>query len=56
MELRSAAKKLAETIVTRDFDASRMGLLKLAENCNRCHQNFQVKVQIAAFDEKNPAP
>jgi hypothetical protein len=56
MELRSAAAQLAQTIAKRDYDASRAGLVQLATHCNRCHKNFQVKVEITAFDEKAGMP
>ncbi len=56
MELRNAATHLALTISKRDFDGSRAELSKLAGHCNRCHQNFRVKTQITAFDDKVPAP
>jgi hypothetical protein len=52
MELRTTAKQLAATVATQDFDKSRAGLLAMATSCNRCHQAFRVKVEIAAFQEK----
>ncbi len=55
MELRGAAAQLAQTIAKRDYEASRAGLVNVANHCNRCHQSFRVKVQIAAFEE-NPGP
>ena len=51
MELRSAAAQLAQTIAKRDYEGSRAGLSNLANNCNRCHQTFRVKVQITVFEE-----
>jgi hypothetical protein len=56
MELRSAAKQLAETISKRDYEASKTGLAQLASNCNNCHKSFKVNVQITAFDEKGGMP
>jgi hypothetical protein len=56
MDLRTAAKQLAETISKRDFEASRSGLIDLAARCNRCHKSFRVNVQISAFDEKAGMP
>ncbi len=55
MELRGVAGKLAQTVVKRDYQASRAGLVDLANACNRCHQTFKVKVLISPFDD-NPAP
>jgi hypothetical protein len=56
MELRSAAAQLAQTIVKRDYDGSRTGLIQLAGHCNRCHKSFKVNAQITAFDEKAGMP
>ena len=55
MDLRSAAAQLAQTVAKRDYEASRQGLVNVANQCNRCHQSFRVKVQITAFEEK-PGP
>jgi hypothetical protein len=52
MDLRNAAKQLAATVATQDYDKSRSGLIALAGSCNRCHQAFRVTVEITAFQEK----
>jgi hypothetical protein len=51
MDLRSAAKKLAQSITKRDYDASRTEMFNLAARCNQCHQTFRVKTQISAFEQ-----
>jgi hypothetical protein len=56
MELRDAAAQLAGNISKRNYAASRTGLIQLAGQCNRCHKNFKVNAQIAAFDEKAGMP
>jgi hypothetical protein len=53
MELRGAAKQLAATIASQDYEKSRAGLISLSATCNRCHQAFRVQVEIAAFQEKS---
>lgn len=55
-ELRSTASRLAQTLGKHDFQASRAGLVDVANTCNRCHQAFRVKVLITPFDEAQPAP
>jgi hypothetical protein len=55
MELRKTASQLAETLAKRDYDASRRGLVDLANSCNRCHQTFRIPVEISPFVEE-PAP
>jgi hypothetical protein len=50
-DLRNAARDLAESAATRDFERSRAKLVRLANACNRCHQSFRVAVDIAPFAE-----
>ena len=50
-DLRNVASKLAQTIAKQDYNASRSGLVTLANTCNRCHQTFRVSVEIAPFKE-----
>lgn len=52
MELRSQSSQLAKTVMSKDLEKSRAGLVSLAETCNRCHTTFRVPVQITAFEEK----
>src|SRR5438309_10878989 len=51
MELRNVSTQLAQTISKQDYNASRSGLVTLANTCNRCHQTFRVSVEIAPFKE-----
>jgi hypothetical protein len=50
-DLRNVATQLAQTISKQDYNASRSGLVTLANTCNRCHQTFRVTVEIAPFKE-----
>jgi hypothetical protein len=53
IELREAGTKLARTTSSQDFNASRAGLINLANTCNRCHQSFWVALRLTPFkDEK----
>jgi hypothetical protein len=52
MELRKVATALATAAGTKDFQASRAGLVHVANSCNRCHQAFRVPVEIEPFAEK----
>jgi hypothetical protein len=56
MELRSLASQLAEVVSRHELDRSRLSLQALASSCNRCHQTFRVKVQIAPFEDEPPPP
>jgi hypothetical protein len=49
--LRTTAAQLAQTIAKKDHAASRSGLIAVAGACNKCHQTFRVKVDIAPFAE-----
>jgi hypothetical protein len=42
MNMRSLAARLARSAASRDYEASRAGLVALANACNRCHQTFRV--------------
>jgi hypothetical protein len=56
MDLRSAAGRLAQTLGKQDFEGGRAVLADVANQCNRCHQSFRVKVQIVPFDDNPPEP
>lgn len=56
MKLRAAATRLAAAAGKRDYEASRAGLVDVANSCNRCHQTFKVKVLITPFEEGQPTP
>jgi Cytochrome C' len=49
MELRNQATQLAKVIATKDYNASKTGIVNLANTCNRCHQSFRISVEIAPF-------
>jgi hypothetical protein len=49
VDLRKQATQLAGTLSQRDYAASRAGLQRLAQSCNRCHQTFRIDVEIVPF-------
>ncbi len=49
--LRTSATRLARSLATRDFEASRKGLSSLASACNACHQTFRAKTRVVPFAE-----
>jgi hypothetical protein len=51
VEMRDAARELARTMGTKDYGESRARFVQLTNSCNRCHQQFQVKVQIEPWAE-----
>jgi hypothetical protein len=53
-ELRDSATSLAKSIATRDVERCRASLVQLAGTCNRCHQAFQVKTRVSAFESAKP--
>jgi hypothetical protein len=53
-QLRESSTNLARVVASRDVERSRKGLTDLANVCNRCHQNFQVKTRITAFAPAKP--
>jgi len=55
-ELRGAAIQLALHLAKKDLEGSRAGLQQLAGSCNRCHQAFRVPIEIAPFQQGDPAP
>ena len=54
IELRKLATQLAGTLAQCDYPASRAGLQRLAQSCNRCHQTFRVEVEIVPFVQPLP--
>lgn len=54
MDLRDAAGAYARTLTARDLEKSRAGLSQLANACNNCHQTFNVKTRITAFEPASP--
>jgi len=52
LELREAAAALARAAAARDFDRSRVGLARVANTCNRCHQAFRVPQRIDPFAQE----
>ncbi|MFL5242038.1 MAG: hypothetical protein ACJ8FY_08015 [Gemmataceae bacterium] len=54
MGLREAASGLAAGLAKKDFDRSHVGMLELANACNRCHKSFRVPVNIVPFEEPGP--
>jgi len=53
-DLRDTAAELGKTIATRNIERCKAGLVQLAATCNRCHQSFQVKTRISAFEPAKP--
>ncbi len=53
-DLRDAATSLGKTIASRDAERCRTSLIQLAATCNNCHQSFQVKTRISAFEPSKP--
>jgi hypothetical protein len=54
MELRETASSFARSLTTRDLEKGRAGLAQLAKTCNSCHQTFNVKARITAFEPATP--
>jgi len=53
-DLRESATALAKTIASRDVERCRAGMVQLSATCNRCHQTFQVKTRVSAFEPTKP--
>ncbi len=53
-ELRDNAAQLAKIVATRDVAESRLGLTRLANTCNNCHQTFKVQTKVTAFEDAKP--
>lgn len=49
-ELRDAAGKVAKAAGEKDYVAARVGLAKLANSCNKCHETFRVPTRVAPPD------
>lgn len=54
MDLRDAAGAYARSLTARDLEKSRTGLSQLANTCNNCHQAFNIKTRITAFEPATP--
>jgi hypothetical protein len=54
MDLRDAAGAYARSLSARDLEKSRTGLSQLANTCNSCHQAFNIKTKITAFEPATP--
>jgi hypothetical protein len=50
-DLRNAAIRLAKAAGSQDYDKCRLGLVDVANACNRCHQTFRVAVRIQPSSE-----
>jgi hypothetical protein len=46
MEMRSAAKELGTVIAAKDYPTTQAALAKLANQCNRCHADFNIKMRV----------
>lgn len=53
-DLRQRSSQLADSLGRREFDRSRAGLVDVANSCNRCHQTFRIKIEIAPFAQGTP--
>jgi hypothetical protein len=54
VELRRAAREVAENAARSDYERTRTAFVSLANVCNRCHRTFRIAVDIVPFDQ--PAP
>jgi len=53
VELRETSNRLARTLSTRDYTRSRLGMVEVANVCNRCHQSFRIKVEVTPFADSS---
>lgn len=49
MELRDSSTRLARNLGTQNYQQSRQDYVRLANVCNRCHEQFQVRFTVEPF-------